>query len=201
MRPTAFDPQIQTRTAWGRTLEAFAAWCAPEPGSLALDVGCGPGLQPALLERFGCRAFGADLDGAVLRADRLHARLLQADAACLPFPRGMFHLITASNLLFLLPEPVPALAEMRRLLRPGGQVCVLNPSERMSVAAASALAHERGLQGLGRQSLLNWAAKAEQHARWDEPALADLFAAAGLLLVESVLRVGPGLARFARGAP
>jgi len=165
MSATPFAPELQTNTGWKRTLEAFAAWCAPQPGSLVLDIGCGPGLLPALLARAGCRAYGADLDGRMLRTPRLHPDLVQADILRLPFPGGVFHLLTASNLLFLLPDPEAALGEMGRLLRPGGQVCVLNPSEHMSVAAAAELAEQRDLKDLARDSLLNWAALAEKHAR------------------------------------
>ena len=192
--------EIQTQTGWGQVLAGFAAWCQPQPGWLALDVGCGPGLLPALLAQRGCRAYGADLDGEALAASRLHASLLQADALLLPFTGGVFDLVTASNLLFLLPEPAAALREMRRLLKPGGQIAVLNPSEQMSVAAAAALAQRRGLQGAARQSLLDWAARAEAHRRWGEEALGELFAAAGLKLVRSELRVGAGLARLGSGS-
>jgi len=187
--------EIQTQTAWGRTLEGFADWCAPQPGWLALDVGCGPGLLPALLARRGCRAFGSDLDYASLAA-RLHPQLAQAEAGHLPFPGGTFDLLTASNVLFLLPDPPAALCEMARLLRPGGRLCLLNPSEHMSLAAAARLAEARGLQGLERQSLLDWAARAEAHRRWDARALQDLYAGCGLQLERCELRIGPGLARW-----
>lgn len=188
--------EIQTRTAWGRTLEGFAAWCNPQPGWLCLDVGCGPGLLPALLARHGCRAFGADLDFTSL-VGRLHPLLVQASAACLPFPGAAFDLLTASNLLFLLPNPPAALDEMARLLRPGGRLCLLNPSENMSVAAAHALAAARDLQGLDRQSLLDWAARAEAHQRWGEAGLVALIRRSGLQLERTELRIGPGLARLA----
>lgn len=191
------ETQIQTGTGWGRTLEQFAAWCAPRAGWRALDVGCGPGLLPALLEQRGCSAVGVDLDlGSP--GERLFPQLAQADAFSLPFSAGWFDLVTASNLLFFLAEPQKALLEFHRLLRPGGQICLLNPSEQMSVAAASALAEQHHLDGIARRSLLVWAARSEAHARWDEAALRSLLFTAGLALVESCLRVGPGLARFAR---
>lgn len=190
--------EIQTRTAWGRALQGFADWCQPQPGWLTLDVGSGPGLLPALFAGRGCQAYGVDLDAASL-AQRLHPALARAQAERLPFPDGSFHLVTASNLLFLLPDPALALGEMARLVREDGWVALLNPSERMGVAVATALADQRGLTGLDRQSLLGWAARAEAHHRWDVADLAELFAAAGLRLQESMLKLGPGLARFARG--
>ncbi len=143
---------------------------------------------------------GIDLEWQTLSA-RLHPGLAQAQASRLPFPARCFHLVTASNLLFLLDDPLQSLSEMARLLRQDGQVAVLNPSEQMSIAAATALAEQRGLHGLDRQSLLDWAARAEAHYRWNAADLTTLFARAGLCLVETTLKMGPGLARFARGYP
>lgn len=190
---------IQTQTGWGQVLETFAAWCQPQPGWRTLDVGCGPGLLPALLARRGCRACGVDVDAEMLLPQPLLPHVAVADVFHLPFPARSFDLVTASNLLFLLPDPLHALLEMARLLPPGGQVVLLNPSERMSVAAATALADRRGLQGVARASLITWATRAEASSHWWEVDLATLFAAAGLQMSETTLKVGPGLARFARG--
>jgi ubiquinone/menaquinone biosynthesis C-methylase UbiE len=190
--------EIQTCTGWGRALQGFADWCRPQPGWLTLDVGCGPGLLPALFSGRGCRAFGVDLDLLSLMQG-LHPALAQAGALHLPFPDETFHLVTASNLLFFLPDPGRALCEMARLVRADGCVDLLNPSERMSVAAAAAFADQRGLTGLDRDSLMDWAQRAEENRRWDEADLAALFAASGLVLQETALKLGPGLARFVRG--
>lgn len=186
---------IQTQTGWQRALESFADWCNPSSGCLALDVGSGPGLFPEILRRRGCRAWGVDLDEVLLRQNHL----VQADACLLPFPAATFHLVTASNLLFFLSEPGAALSEMARLALPGGQVCLLNPSELLSMESAASLVKQRNLQGIARRSLLEWARRAETHQRWSEGELADLYTSAGLLLMETVLKIGPGLARFARG--
>lgn len=190
--------EVQTQTAWGRVLAGFAQWCAPQPDWITLDVGSGPGLLPALFAERGCRAFGCDLDDAVLRR-RLYSSLVQADACWLPFSSETFDLVTATNVLFLLPEALMTLQEMKRLLRPGGVLALLNPSERMSVSAAAALADERGLRGLDRQSLLDWAQRAEAHHRWDEEQTINLFAEAGFCKIEMTLKVGSGLARWAKG--
>lgn len=188
---------LQTSTGWGQTLAGFAAWCAPQVGWRTLDVGCGPGLLPALLGRAGCWSVGVDLDGGMFRPAPLHAQVAQADVLQLPFEAQSFDLVTASNLLFMLEQPQPALVELRRVLRAAGRLCLLNPSERMSVGAANQLALQRGLAGLAHETLLNWAWRAETHARWDAEQLAILLNAAGLELERSELRVGPGLARWA----
>jgi ubiquinone/menaquinone biosynthesis C-methylase UbiE len=187
---------IQTQTGWGQVLRSFANWCRPHPGWTILDVGCGPGLLPVVFARRGCLAFGADR--AIFAEPVLHSQVLAAEAARLPFPGESFDLVTATNLLFLLEDPRPTLLEMGRLLRPRRQICLLNPSEHMSLAAAVRVAEERGLEGVARRSLFNWARQAEDNHRWTEADLEALCASAGLSLVETALRVGPGLARYAR---
>ncbi|MGE5251582.1 MAG: class I SAM-dependent methyltransferase [Bacteroidota bacterium] len=192
--------EVQTRTPWGRTLSDFAFFCAPSTGSVALDVGCGPGLLPALLAGQGCRTVGVDLDLALLSAG-LTAGLAQADAGCLPFPAGTFDLITATNVLFLLDDPAAILMEWLRVAGRTGTLCLLNPSQLLSVEAATALADQRGLEGAARRSLLGWARNAQAHARWTEGETRALLQASGWTLSESVLKVGPGFARFARAHP
>jgi len=192
--------EIQTRTPWGRTLADFASFCAPRPASVILDIGCGPGLLPFIFARAGHTAYGVDVDFSLLSV-RLASPLAQADACALPFPSAAFHLITATNLLFLLDAPLKALLEWKRLLRSGGQIALLNPSEHLSVEAATRLADERELEGTARASLLNWADNAERHFRWTEAETHALLAEAGLIIIETCLRVGPGFARLVRAVP
>jgi SAM-dependent methyltransferase len=212
---------VQTKTAWGRTLAEFASFCSlsistnhcpepvegrrPEPvegrrslhSPMILDIGCGPGLLPALFAQRGCKSFGVDLDFRLLAA-RLLPALAQADAFKLPFRDGTFDMVTATNLLFLLDDPLQALQEWKRLLVPGGALCLLNPSENLSLAAATHLADERNLDGAARDSLLDWARNAEAHFRWMESETQELLGRAGFRMDESVVRVGPGFARFTR---
>ncbi len=190
--------EVQTQTAWGRTLADFASFCDPQPAARILDVGCGPGLLPAIFAQRGCHSFGIDIDIGLLTS-RLSLNLAAAETFSLPFQDGMFDLVTAVNLLFLLNDPIRALHEMVRIMKPAGQVCLLNPSEHISVEAAARLADSRGLDGKARGSLLNWARNAEEHVRWTEEETKELLASARLELVESVLRVGPGFARYVRG--
>ena len=194
----AYFLALQTRTGWGRTLARFVAWSLLPAPTRILDVGTGPALAPALAAQAGHFAVGLDSDAAML-AQRLHPPGVQAVAEALPFPDGAFGLTLAANVLYLLDTPLPALREMARVTAPGGRVAVLNPSERMSVAAATALADERGLSGLARETLLNLAARAEARYRWSAADLGALFARAGLRLRATRLAMGPGLLRWAWG--
>lgn len=189
--------ELQTQTGWGVMLRSFASWLDPQPASLILDVGCGPGLLSAIFAQSGCRVFGIDASFEMFR-DALHLDLILANALALPLPPATFNLITASNLLFLLPDPPFALKEMTRLLAPAGEIALLNPSEKMSLAAAKQLADTRGLEGLARETLLNYAARSEHHHRWSEDDLRELFASANLTLVDTSTKMGEGLIRFVR---
>ena len=190
--------ELQSQTGWGHMLASFARWCAPQPGWRVLDVGCGPGLLPALFSQAGCRAFGTDLDPAMLIPGAVHPNSAVADALRLPFPSQYFEMVTASNLLYLLDAPLPVLHEFVRVLKTGGALAVLNPSEQMTVAAATALADERGLTGLARDTMLNYAARAENAVRWSAADLEKLFGQVGLLLKDTTLKMGAGLVRYAR---
>jgi ubiquinone/menaquinone biosynthesis C-methylase UbiE len=195
--------ELQTQTGWGRTLAALAEWsaaqlgCDTQPGWRSLDVGCGPGLLPALFARQGGQAVGVDLEWGMLRSGRLHPGMAQADVFHLPFLDNTFDLVTASNLLFLLPDPLGGLRQMARVTRPGGQVVTLNPSEHLSLAAAEQLANERDLQGwragrcsIGPGGLRRMAAGARRRYR--------LCSEAGLRLAGRRSRWA-GVPRFARG--
>ena len=188
--------ELQTRTGWGKTLARFLEWCLPAPPARVLDVGTGPALAAALASQHGHFAVGVDHDPTML-AQSLHPTVALAAAEALPFPTGAFDLTLASNLLYLLPAPLPALREMARVTALGGHVAVLNPSEQMSVAVARALADARGLQGLARETLLNLAARAEANFRWSPADLAALFERAGLRLTATRTAMGPGLLRWA----
>lgn len=190
--------ELQTRTGWGVMLDSFSRWCEPHPGQRTLDVGTGPGLLPALFSQAGCISFGLDLDPEMLRTP-LHRSAVLADAGKLPFASGTFHMVTASNILYLSPHPEWLLGEMVRVLCPNGWLCLLNPSERMEMAAAEQLADERGLKGLARDTLLNYASRAEEHYRWTEADLASMFSELGLSAPQTTTRMGAGLVRYARG--
>jgi len=189
--------EVQTKTPWGRTLEEFASFCAPKPASRVLDIGCGPGLLPAIFAHAGHTVFGIDTDFSLLSSS-LSPNLIQADAQTLPFQLATFNLVTATNVLFLLDDPLLALREWRRVLAPDAELCLLNPSENLSIPAAKRLANERGLDGTARESLLIWAKNAESHFHWTESETRELLIQAGLRLEEYRLRVGPGFARFVR---
>ena len=104
------------------------------PGARVLDLCCGTGDLLAALEKVhGKPVVGADFCHPMLTgaAGKLGARaqLVEADALTLPFAESTFDLITIAFGLRNLVHYERGLAEMRRLLRPGGWLAVLEFSQ------------------------------------------------------------------------
>ena len=198
-RDADYFVELQTQTGWGRTLYGFATWCDPHPGWRTLDAGCGPGLLPAILARLGCFSVGIDLDPAMFLPSPLHSMVAVADVGGLPFKPHSFDLITASNLLFLLPNPENVLRDLKPFLANRGRVAMLNPSEALDEQEAERFANKKGLQGLARSTLVNWARRAEQNHRWTEDETRAIYAEVGMKCEACILKVGPGFGRFSWG--
>lgn len=107
---------------------------ALQPGERVIDVGCGSGSfwrasQPHLPP--GLALTLTDLSPGMVEAaqslrldDGDEIACVQANAAALPFPDGQFDTALAMHMLYHVDEPIRALQEMRRVLRPGGRCCV-----------------------------------------------------------------------------
>lgn len=91
-----------------------------------LDVGAGVGtLYPTLAAATDARIVLTDrAAGMIARAPDAAVRLV-ADADRLPFPDDTFDIATLMFMLQYLPDPQATLAEVRRVLRPGGRVGLL----------------------------------------------------------------------------
>ena len=101
-----------------------------KPGMRVADLGCGVGMTTALLaELVGStgEVVGVDLSAAQLaQAQELmpsefsNVKFVEASATDTGLPYGSFDLVYSRFLLIHLVEPVAALREMHRLLKPGG---------------------------------------------------------------------------------
>ena len=110
-------------------LESQARCCA-------LDVATGTGRVPLLLASqgwFDGEVHGIDIAPAMLAQARAklaaahgreRVRLYEGHAGALPWPDGAFDLVTSLEALEFFPRPRRALAEMARVLRPGGMLLV-----------------------------------------------------------------------------
>lgn len=110
----------------------LAAERAVSPGNLAIDVGTGTGDLAVELHRAGgTRVLGADfsphmLAAAARRHDASSIEWLQADVLGLPFPDGVFDCLTNAFVLRNLADLRAGLAEMARVVRPGGRLVCLD---------------------------------------------------------------------------
>lgn len=104
------------------------------PASRILDCGCGPGSITIGLARWAPdgQTVGVDLGAEQLEGARALARQLgvhnvafrQGNIFALPFPDESFDVVFSQTVLFHVPHPEKALAEIKRVLRPGGLVAL-----------------------------------------------------------------------------
>jgi SAM-dependent methyltransferase len=106
-----------------------------EPGQAVLDIGSGPGLLARdLADSVGPtgRVCGLDLSEPMLEtgrrrcADRPQVSFEHGDAAKLPFEAGSFDVVVTTQVYEYVPDIPGALAEVARVLRPGGLVAILD---------------------------------------------------------------------------
>lgn len=113
----------RTRGGHPRAAAAAAALNSQLPShSTILDLAIGTGIVAAHLESHGHKVIGIDLSLGMLRhaSHRLPGKVTQANATALPLPNNSLNAITALWLLHLLDDAEPVLAEVSRVLRPGG---------------------------------------------------------------------------------
>jgi demethylmenaquinone methyltransferase / 2-methoxy-6-polyprenyl-1,4-benzoquinol methylase len=119
-----------------RWRRAMVATIRARPSDRVLDVATGTGLVAReLVSRYGCSVVGLDqsaqmLSGARARLaqhEELAARieLVQGQAERLPFDDGEFDHLTFTYLLRYVDDPGGTLAELARVVRPGGRIAAL----------------------------------------------------------------------------
>ena len=163
------DESVQHGYVENRDASTFLPFLLPRlhPGKDVLDVGCGVGsialdLAPKIAPG---RVTGIDADPGQIEAAQLSAAERAIDNAGfttgsvyeLPFDDASFDVAYANAVLFYVQEPVRALREMRRVLRPGGLAAVsdddfgtiaISPEDAVIQHAAElferAVAHEGG---------------------------------------------------------
>jgi ubiquinone/menaquinone biosynthesis C-methylase UbiE len=113
-------------------------------GISILDVGCGPGIsltEIATIVGPGGRCIGVDASETMVAAARrravaagVSASFEVADGGSLPYPDGTFDACHAERVLMHVPDVERALAEMIRVVRPGGRVGVFDIDQETMVA-------------------------------------------------------------------
>jgi ubiquinone/menaquinone biosynthesis C-methylase UbiE len=109
--------------------DVFLDWLAPRSGLRWVDVGCGSGTFTELIvakhapaEVQGVDPSDAQLAFARARSGARMAEFSKGDAMALPFQAARFDVATMALVIFFVPDPAKGVAEMVRVVAPGGQV-------------------------------------------------------------------------------
>jgi SAM-dependent methyltransferase len=135
------DPIVQfkeqQKAAWANfaVLESITGTAAPRlvrfagvsPGAQVLDVACGTGVVALTAARAGAKVTGVDLTPELVERARenaglmgVEAEFMQGDAEALPLPDARFDVVVSQFGHMFAPRPEVAIAEMLRVLKPGG---------------------------------------------------------------------------------
>jgi ubiquinone/menaquinone biosynthesis C-methylase UbiE len=147
--PSGQEQNERVRERFTRTADAFARMAmpprsadaemivrlaAPGPTDHVLDLACGPGTFTTPLARHAKFVFGLDLTPALLDCARRKAgeecvaniALVCADATAIPFPDASLDVACCGYSFHHMADPARALAELARVLRPGGRLAVVD---------------------------------------------------------------------------
>src|SRR5262249_8952406 len=115
---------------WSRLAgEVFLDWLVPRPGLRWIEVGSGTGAFTELIiercapgEVQGIDPSEAQLAFARARTATRMAQFRHGDAHKLPFSEHLFDAAVMALVIFFVPDPAQGVAEMVRVVRPGGTV-------------------------------------------------------------------------------
>jgi len=170
------DVLVDARDDEGRSPYDWLVEAVPSAASTVLDLACGSAPLARLLT--AARVIGIDQSAGELaraRAGGGRRLLVRAKAVALPIADEWADAVVVSMALMLLCPLGTVLAEIRRLLRPGGTVVATLPIRATSPGPEGTPTFGRILTALG-QSANNYP------ERLDDATLADRFPAAGLTL-------------------
>jgi demethylmenaquinone methyltransferase/2-methoxy-6-polyprenyl-1,4-benzoquinol methylase len=134
--PSRYDALSAALSFWQdpRWRRALVDGAAPKDGDRVLDVATGTGMVAAeLLSRCACSVVGIDQSAPMLSAARARfageeesrVQLVEGQAEALPFADASFDALTFTYLLRYVDDPRATVAELARVVRPGGRVASL----------------------------------------------------------------------------
>jgi len=128
-----------------RVADYFEACTAPENrfilhhlgdvrGKSLLDLGCGAGENSVYFASKGARCVAADYSPGMVEvalklaaANGVEIEGQTINAMAIAIPDNTFDIVYAANLMHHIPDPLLALQEMHRVVKPGGKVCFWDP--------------------------------------------------------------------------
>ena len=122
-----YDEWYKTRT--GQYVDRVEKWLIfsmmRTKSGRALDLGCGTGNYTFELKKRGFDVIGLDASEGMLRIARSKGlNCIRGNAYSLPFPEESFDLVLSVTMFEFIHEPEKVLAEIHRVLKPGGEVII-----------------------------------------------------------------------------
>jgi ubiquinone/menaquinone biosynthesis C-methylase UbiE/DNA-binding transcriptional ArsR family regulator len=127
-----------------------------------LDIGTGTGRLLELFAKHTQRSVGIDVSHAMLSVARAnlersvhkHVQVRPGDVYALPFAPGSFDLVTLHQVLHYLEEPVRALGEAARVLKPGGRLLIVDFAPHGNEFLREKFAHR--ILGFSHEQMQRW---------------------------------------------
>lgn len=194
---------------WGpgqaRRLELMRRFARFEAARVLVD-GCGIGMYVEALQAFAPEVHGLDIEESYLREARRRglALLVAAAAEALPYPDGTFDVVLSHEVIEHVADDRRAVAEMVRVLRPGGRILLFCPNRWFPFETHGH--YWRGRYHFGNTPLINYLPdplrnRLAPHVRaYSGRALRRLFAGLPVRIVHHT-RIFPAFDRIARRHP
>ncbi len=118
-----------------KRLETILHYSGIRSGARVLDAGCGGGASSVWLAELGYEVISIDIGKSLMKLAREkiqkvrnHVSLILGDAENLPLREGSFNLAVSIALLHHVPNDSEVLAEMKRVVKPGGEIAISEPN-------------------------------------------------------------------------
>jgi len=152
LEKTYLSTNILARMLWQRRAREIFRLLLPlvKKGDTVIDIGCGGGWYSKRFAEEGARVIATDIASGYVRQTRAYCRdvesvaVVQCDAANLPFADKSASVVIISEVLEHLVSPEQAVADIKRVLKNGGEVLMSVPSMLNIELAARLMAKMRG---------------------------------------------------------
>src|SRR6185437_7391863 len=125
------DYDVFTPPANERLVGALMRLLGLPQGARIADIGCGSGVFTELLRCAGYSVTGIDISPKLVAVGRTKypgLDLIEGDAEALPFEDARFDGVSLCNIVHHFPNPRKLIAEVRRVLKPGGRFAAIDPN-------------------------------------------------------------------------
>jgi ubiquinone/menaquinone biosynthesis C-methylase UbiE len=185
---------MTSQPAWRANGGALAAHAEVKAKDRVLDLGCGAGESAfGMVRRVpGVSVTGLDLSRSMIRFARARQKFdrdaagttfVEGDAMSLSFDDASFDAVTGHSFLYLVPDVDRVLAEVRRVLVPGGRCVFLEPAAVDGPLLPAEIKSRTLKEPRFVLSMALWRMVSRGYGRFDEARFRSSFEKAGLELL------------------